>query len=221
MVMSSEGVAPGQRNGRKLDDVVREADAYYDYLRKKDVNQTRLDIAVVTSIVWFSAFVVLGFTSLALSGCLSPSTFSICVSGSAPSKVLFRYLLISAGFCTLAAVTAGLVTYVVRRKRRSKFAELRTLLDKMQGGGASSEDGLHLMDAMHQAALVVKKRKVDSAYEYGVVGFILVSIFANNGVAGIVAGVLSYLYFREKALREYEKEDKRYEDSKTELLQSL
>jgi len=219
--MSRDGGVSGQPNSRKLDDVVRDADAYYIYLRKKDVNQTRLDVAVVSSVVWFSAFIVLGFTSLALSGCLSPSTFSACVSSSAPSKVLFQYLLYSAAVCTASALAAGIITYAVRRRRRSKFAELRGLLDKVKGGGASSEDGLHLMDALHQAALVVKKRKVDYAYEYGIAGFILVSIFANNGVAGVVAGVLAYLYFRQKALREYEKEDKRYEDSKAVLLQSL
>jgi hypothetical protein len=37
----------------------------------------------------------------------------------------------------------------------------------------------------------------------------------------IPAAALAYLYFRKKALREYEKEDKRYEDSKKELFQSL
>lgn len=213
--------ATGRGNGRKLDDVVREADAYYNYLRKKDVNQTRLDVAVVTLVVWISAFVVLGFTSLALAGCLSPSAFSACVGGSSPSQLFFQYLLFSAAGCTAASIVAGITTYVVRRRRRSKFEEVGTLLNKMRREGASSEDGIHLMDAMHQAALVVKKRKVDSAFEYGVIAFILVGLFGMNVLAGIVVGALAYLYFREKALRDYDKEDKRYEDSKVTLLQSL
>ena len=219
--MTSEGHAPGQLNGRKLDDVVKEANGYYDYLRKKDRDQTRLDVAVVANVVGFAAFIVLGFTSLALSGCLSPSTFTICVSGSSPSKVLFGYLLYAGVISLVAAVGAGVITYAFRLKRRSKFEELRGVLEKMKGGTASSEDGLHLMDALHQAALVVKKRKVDYAYEYGIAGFILVSIFVSNALAGVIAGALAYLYFRQKALREFEKEDKRYEDSKLALLQSL
>src|SRR6267143_4000217 len=204
-----------------LDDIVRDADEYYDYIRKKDASGTRLDVAVVSVIVWFATFVVLGVSSLALAGCLSPSTFSSCVSGPSPSKVLFQYLLLSAGVCTMAGLASGLATYGIRRGRRTRFAQLGALLDRMKGGEVSSEDGLHLIDAMHQAALVVKKRKVDSAFEYGVVAFALIGLFGNNVLAGIVAGALAYLYFREKALREYQIDEKRYEDSKRDLLQSL
>jgi hypothetical protein len=206
---------------QKLDDIVRDAGEYYDYIRKKDADGTRLDVAVVSVIVWFATFVVLGVSSLALAGCLSPSTFSSCVSGPAPSKVLFQYLLLSAGVCTLAGVASGLGTYGIRRSRRSRFAQLGALLKEMKVGEVSSEDGLRLIDAIHQAALVVKKRKVDSAFEYGVVAFMLIGLIGSNIFAGIVAGVLAYLYFREKALREYQSEDRRYEDSKKELLQSL
>jgi len=206
---------------RKLDDVVKDAGEYYDYIRKKDASGTRLDVAVVSVTVWFATFVVLGVSSLALAGCFSPSTFASCVSGSSPSKVLFQYLLLSAGVCTVAGLASGLATYGIRRGRRTRFAQLGALLDRMKGGEVSSEDGLHLIDAMHQAALVVKKRKVDSAFEYGVVAFALIGLFGNNVLAGIVAGALAYLYFREKALREYQIDEKRYEDSKRDLLQSL
>jgi hypothetical protein len=205
----------------RLDDMVRDADEYYDYIRKKDASGTRLDVAVVSVIVWFATFVVLGVSSLALAGCLSPSTFSSCVSGPSPSKVLFQYLLLSAGVCTVAGVASGLGTYGIRRSRRSRFAQLGALLKRMKGVEVSSEDGLHLIDAMHQAALVVKKRKVDSAFEYGVVAFMLIGLIGSNIFAGIVAGALAYLYFREKALREYRSEESRYEDSKKELLRSL
>ena len=206
---------------RKADDIVNDAGEYYNYIKKKDANGTRLDVAVVSVAVWFATFVVLGLSSLALAGCFSPSTFSSCVSGPSPSNVLFQYLLLSAGVCTVAGVASGLATYGIRRSRRYRFAQLGAILDKLKGGEVSSEDGLHLIDAMHQAALVVKKRKVDSAFEYGVVAFILIGLFGSNVFAGIVAGVLAYLYFREKALREYQSDEKRYEDSKRELLQSL
>jgi hypothetical protein len=213
--------ASGQRDDRRLDDIVRDADEYYRYIRKKDASGTRLDVAVVSVAVWFATFVVLGLSSLALAGCFSPSTFSACVSGPSPSALLLQYLLLSAGVCTVAGVASGLATYGIRRSRRFRFAQLGALLEKMKGGEFSSEEGLHLIDAMHQAALVVKKRKVDSAFEYGVVAFILIDLIGNNIFAGVAAGVLAYLYFRERALREYQGDEKRYEDSKRDLLQSL
>jgi hypothetical protein len=42
-----------------------------------------------------------------------------------------------------------------------------------------------------------------------------------NAAVGALAGVIAYLYFRFEALREYEREEERYEDSKKELLRSL
>src|SRR5207245_48716 len=89
---------------------------------------------------------------------------------------------------TVIAPLAGLATYMIKRRRRFKFAELGVLLDKMKQGGATSEDGLHLMDAMHQARKVVKKRKLDSAFEYAVLAFILVGLFGQNAGIGLLAG---------------------------------
>ena len=120
-----------------------------------------------------------------------------------------------------AGVMAGVIMYMIRRRRGSKFADLGALIDKMKGGQASSEDGLRLMDLMHQAALTMRKQKLDSAFEYGVAAFILVSIVGFNAGFGALAGVLTYLYFRFEALRDYEREDERYEASKKDILLSL
>jgi hypothetical protein len=111
--------------------------------------------------------------------------------------------------------------YVVRRRRGFKFVELGALLDKMKGGKVSSEDGLHLMDLMHQAAVTMRKQRLDSAFEYGVAAFILVSVIGLNAGYGALAGVVTYLYFRFEALREFEREDDRYEVSKKDILLSL
>ncbi len=69
------------------------------------------------------------------------------------------------------------------------------------------------MDAMHQAALVARKRKMDSAFEYGIVAFAIVSLVGLNAGIGTLAGVIAYLYFRYEALRDFEKEEKRYTES--------
>jgi hypothetical protein len=201
--MTTEGEEPGQRSDQMLDDMVRDADEYYSYLSGKHVNETRLDVAVVSLVVWFAAFAVLGLGSLAIYG-----------------RDIY-FIVVSFLVAIVIGAAAGLVTYTIRRRRGFKFADLGVLLKKMKEGGASSEDGLRLMDAMHQAALVVKKRKMDSAFEYGVIAFTLVVLIGMNAAIGALAGVIAYLYFRFEALREYEKEETRYEDSKKDLLQSL
>jgi ABC-type multidrug transport system fused ATPase/permease subunit len=195
----------GNPNGQKLGDIVRDADEYYDYLKRKHNNQTRLDVALVTVVVWFAAFAVLGVGAITT------------ISGAS----VYDYL---AGAFLVAAVigaVAGAVMYASRRKRGTKFVELGAMIDKMKKGGASSEEGLHLMDAMHQVALVVKKRSLDSALEYGIVAFIVVVLVGRNAAIAALAGVVAYLYFRSEALHEYEKEVERYENSKKDLLQSL
>jgi len=200
--MTSAGES-GRRNDQVLDDIVRDADEYYNHLSRKHVSETRLDVAVVSLIVWFASFAVIGLSSLALYG------------------QDIRYIVVSFVVAVVIGAGAGVVTYATRRRRGFRFSELSVLLKKMKEGGASSEDGLRLMDAMHQAALVARKRTIDSAFEYGVVAFALVAVIGRNAGIGALAGVVTYLYFRFEALREYEKEDARYEDSKKELTLSL
>jgi hypothetical protein len=201
--MTTSGEEPGQRTDQTLDDIVRDADEYYNYLGKKHVTETRLDVAVVSLVVWFASFAVIGAISV----------FAF--------RLGIELLVLSFLVAIVIAATAGLATYLIRRKRGSKFAELGVLVKKMKQGDVSSEDGLHLIDAMHQARLVARKRKMDSAFEYAVVAFAIVALIGVNAGFGALAGVIVYLYFRFEALREFEKDERRYEDSKKELLQSL
>jgi len=39
--MTAEREEPGQRNGQKLDDIVQDADEYYNYLKEKHVQHPR------------------------------------------------------------------------------------------------------------------------------------------------------------------------------------
>ena len=201
--MTTTGEESGEHTGQKLDDIVRDADDYYNSLRRKHVSDTRLDVGVVSLVVWFASFAAIGLSAFALYG------------------REIRYVLVSFLVAIVIAAAAGLATYTMRRRRGFKFAELGVLLNKMKQGGATSEDGLHLMDAVRQASLVAKKRKMDSAFKYGVVAFAVVALIGLNAAIGALAGVIVYLYFRFEALREYEREEKRYEDSKKDLLHSL
>jgi hypothetical protein len=195
----------GEATGKMLTDMVRDADEYYTKLKNQHANQTRIHVAVIGAVVWFAIFAALGFAIyFNVSG---PTVYS---------DLLWAFLTAVAG----GAITAGSM-YVTRQKRGFKFTELGALLDRMKQGKVSSEDGLRLMDLMHQTALTMRKQRLDSAFEYGVAAFILVSFVGLNAGFGALAGVITYLYFRFEALRDYEREERRYDLSKKDILLSL
>jgi len=203
--MTAQGEGTREPTDQMLADMVRDADEYYVQLRRRHISQTKLHVLNVGVVVWFASFVVLGVGAY----------FTI------PSDILWEYLLAAFLGAIAIGLAAASVMYIIRRRRGFKFAELGALLEKMKSGKATSEDGLRLTDVMHQAALMGTKQRMDSAFELGVAVFLLVSILGLNAGIGALAGIITYLYFRFEALREYEREDKRYEDSKRELLLSL
>src|SRR5439155_20072702 len=97
--MTSQGEESGQRNGQKLDDIVRDADEYYTYLKRKHVHETRLDVTVVSVVVWFASFAAIGFSAFALYG-----------------RMIY-YVAVAFSIAVVSGVVAGLVTYLVRRSR--------------------------------------------------------------------------------------------------------
>jgi hypothetical protein len=195
----------GEAAKKMLGEMVRDADEYYARLKAQHVNQTRVHVAVIGAVVWFAVFVALGLAVY----------FNI--HGTAvPLDLLWAFLT-----AVVSGALVGGIMYVVRRQREFKFAELGSLLARMKGGKVSSEDGLRLMDLMHQAALIMKKQRLDSALEYGIGAFILVSFVGLNTGYGALAGVVVYLYFRFEALKDYEREEERYEASKKDMLLSL
>jgi ABC-type multidrug transport system fused ATPase/permease subunit len=203
--MTSEVEGAGENTDHLLGDMVRDADEYLAQLRRTHASATRLHVLIVGFVVWFAAFVVLG----------TGVYFTI------PGSMATEYLLGAFLAAIAIGAAAGAVMYAVRRKRGFKFAELGELVNKMKQGKASSEEGLRLIDMMHGAALTLRKQKMDSAFEYGVAAFILVSIVGLNAGIGALAGVVVYLYFRFEATRAYDKDDRKYEESKKDLLLSL
>jgi ABC-type multidrug transport system fused ATPase/permease subunit len=203
--MNAEGTRSGEPTDQMLSEMVRDAEEYYAHLRNRHASETRLHVAVVSLVVWFASFVVLG----------------VGVYVTIHGALFDDYLLAAFLVAIVIGVAAGITMFTIRRQRGFKFAELGDLLNKMKQGRASSEDGLRLMDVMHQASLTAKKQMLDLAFEYGVAAFVLVSVIGLNAGFGALAGVIVYLYFRFEAIREYEREDERYEESKKELLLSL
>lgn len=188
-----------------LNNMVRDADEYYAQLKKRHASETREQVAAVGISAWFAAFVALGIGAY------------VTIKGSAVTEYIAGAFLAA----IVVGVAGGLLMYAIRRRRGFKFAQLGDLLGKMKQGKVSSEDGIRLIDMMHQATLVMRKQRLDAALSYGLGAFILVSVVALNAGFGALAGVIVYLYFRFEAMKEYEREDARYEDSKKDLLLSL
>lgn len=199
------GEQNGEAAGKLLNDMTRDASEYYAKLKQQHVTQTRVHVAIIGSVVWFATFVVLGLAVY----------FNVHGAAVVPDLAWAFLTAVASG------VLVAMIMYMVRRQRGFKFEELGALLDKMKGGQVSSEDGLHLMDMMHQAVLTMRKQRLDSAIEYGIGAFILVSIIGLNAGFGALAGVVTYLYFRFEALKEYDREEERYEATKKDILLSL
>jgi hypothetical protein len=195
----------GEAAEKMLKDMVRDADEYYGRLKGEHITRTRVRAGVTGFAVWFGVFVALG-----LGGYFTLSRDAIT-----------GYLLWAFLTALVTGVVAGLTVYYVWRRRGLEFKELGVLLERMKGGRTSSEDGLRLMDLMHQAVLSMRKQRLDAAFAYGIGAFILVTVVGLNAGFGALAGVVTYLYFRFEALRDYEREDEKYEVSKKEVLLSL
>ena len=202
---SEDGKESGDTTEQMLGDMVRDADEYYAQLKRRHASETRFHVAIVGVVVWFAAFVVLGVGAYL----------------TIQKSQVVEYLLAAFLVAMAAGFAGALAMYAVRRRRGFGFAALGDLLGKMKQGKVSSEDGLRLMDVMHEATLVARKQRLDTALEFGLGAFILVSVVSLNGGFGALAGVIVYLYFRYEAMRDYEREDAKFEASKRDMLLSL
>lgn len=203
--MSSDSGTAEKSIGLEIQSVVQSSETYYEYLKKKREDETTAESFVVGFVTAVAALIILALGSKAMFGVFFISYASLGIAAVA-----------------VVGIASGLLTYAVRRRRKFPFAELGDLIAKMKSGGeVSSADTLKLVDRMHEALVAVKKGKVDGAFTKGIVAFILVALFGQNVAVGLLAGIVVYLYFRYEALKEYENEWRRYEESKKEFVESL
>jgi hypothetical protein len=195
----------GEDASKLLGDMVQDGEEYYAAFKQLVANQSRVNAIIIGIAVWFAAFVALG---LAVYFNFQGPNFN--------TDLLWAFLTAVAG-----GVVVGVIMYYVRRQSGSQFQEFGALLDKMKQGKATSEDGLRLMDLMHQTVLIMRKQRLDQAVSYGVAAFVLVTVVGVNAGFGALAGVVTYLYFRFEAFRKYEREEERYETAKKDVLLSL
>src|SRR5947209_18877838 len=104
--MTSQGEESGQRNGQKLDDIVRDADEYYTYLKRKHIHETRLDVVVVCLVVLFASFAAIGFSAFALYG------------------IIIYYVSVAFSIAVVIGDSPALITFLIIRQRYFLVAEL-------------------------------------------------------------------------------------------------
>jgi len=199
--MSSEGRDSQPAPEQALDGVVREAEAYYGHLKRKFIRETVTDFILGSVFVWFASFFVGRF--------VLPAVYRV------PS-LEFEVLI---AFIATAIIRSG--DYLRARRKGFRFARLGATLDRMKQEMVSSEDGLRLIDELHDAALLVESRRLELALEYAVVSLIAILLVANSVVYGAIAGIAVFVVFAARASEERRKKVEKYENSKKELLQSL
>jgi hypothetical protein len=203
VIVSANSAEQEQEIHSKLEATVQHADEWYRYLKQRHDDRTKIETVVVMAVAALAVLIAAGFSA-------TGELYSTPVN---PVYFLLGLIVIP--------TAAGLVTWAIRKRRRFPFAELGSLVAKMKGGQASAEDGLRMIDAMHDALLAMKKGKMDSAFTNGGVAFILVALFGANVAVGLLTGAIVYLYFRYEAMKEYESESRNYEEAKRDFVQNL
>ena len=114
------------------------------------------------------------------------------------------------------SVATGVLYYVLARRRPSKYASLRQLIEAAKSEGeARQEVLLELVSRMIQILPKMKQDKYDDSFFYGVLAFILTAfLFPWN----LVIAVAIWLYFRYEATAEYTREILRFDGWKMRLL---
>jgi hypothetical protein len=130
-----------------------------------------------------------------------------------------------AGSAAIAGLTSGIATYfVLRRKHNARMKDLSLLIAEIKkkdaqhnantGSEGITKDALSLTEKIVTLLPeLVRKRKHDSLL-FGAVALIITNVVFNNLLAGVVVGVLVWLYVRHRTKKTYEQELSKYEEQK-------
>lgn len=112
----------------------------------------------------------------------------------------------------IASISAGLLYYLVVRRRKSKYTALHELIERARVEGQSRpEIILALIDQMISILPKVRDSKRDTALFYDVLVFFLTTfLFPFN----LFLAVAIWLYFRYEATSEFNREIMRFDDWK-------
>jgi hypothetical protein len=229
-VTSNLGDSQRQQIKSSLNSTVEIAERWLKRIRRRQ-RQVRVITSLLTTFLVFFATLITGAIFILFSADLVASSNSVLSSNfnnyiQQHTGVLFRL----GGAAFLTGPISGIITYLFLRSRhRAQLKELSSLTaqmkkkieeyDRQQNKSANTEEGFvedafSLMDRiLSLLPELVRKRNQDSLL-FGVVAFLLASIIGQNGAAGIVVGVLVWLYFRYETNKSYEREIAKFEEQK-------
>ena len=200
---------PFQKNQEiqvSLKSIVESSERWLTRLRTREF-RVRLASSFLTTILVFAAVGIAGLAYL-----FSQSNLDTIIQHPEQS-----YFLI--GISGLAGLASGFVRYfLLKRKHESELQELSSLITEMKktdgGGEGVTQNALALVDKILTILpAIVRKRHQDSLL-FGVVSIILTFFFTSNLAAGIIVGVIVWLYFRNEFRRTYEQEISKLEEQK-------
>jgi len=200
---------PSQKNQEiqvSLKSIVESSERWLTRLRTREF-RVRLASSFLTTILVFAAVGIAGLAYL-----FSQSNLDTIIQHPEQS-----YFLI--GISGLAGLASGFVRYfLLKRKHEAELQELSSLITEMKktdgGGEGVTQNALTLVDKILTILpAIVRKRHQDSLL-FGVVSIILTFFFTSNLAAGIIVGVIVWLYFRNEFRRTYEQEISKLEEQK-------
>lgn len=112
----------------------------------------------------------------------------------------------------MASIFAGLIYYSLAKRRKSKYAELKQVIEEAKSEGQSSrETALRLISKVTSILPTVRDGKRDTAFFYGVLTFFLVAfLFPFN----LILALAVWLYFRYEATSEFERKMTKFDNWK-------
>lgn len=190
-----------------LKSIIESADKWLERLKKRQF-RVRLATSFLTTILIFAA--------IGASVLIFLFTRGLLTNFGPPPRQIFPFI----GLSALFALICGNATYFfLKRKHDAELKDLSTLISQMKKVNEGSvvgitEDALSLADKIVTLLPeLVRKRSQDSLL-FGVVAFILGGVFTRNPIAGVIIGVVVWLYFRHETRRTYQQEISKLEEQK-------
>jgi MFS family permease len=146
-------------------------------------------------------------------------------------RYLFLHPFLLAGVsisCLVAAIAGGFATYfILRRRQEAGLKDLSDLVAEMRkieitGGAIGSETitekALSLVDRIVALLPALVRKRNQDPLIFGIATFLLVTLLGSS-TAGVLAGIVVFLYFRHETKKTYEQEISRLEAQKRSLEQ--
>ena len=180
------------------EDVIRASEKWYSYLASSEKNDRKADAILPGVLVFLGSIII------------------IIASDATPYKLTDYFIQYGAALyfeiVGIASISAGLLYYILVRRRQSKYAALGELIKRAKVEGQSrSEIILTLIDQMIAVLPKVRDDKRNTGFFYGTLAFFLTAfLFPWN----LFLAVAIWLYFRYEATIEFNREIMRFDNWK-------